>query len=339
MSDGDGRRINSRKPASQGMLGSWILELCCCSRYSTCTTYPSRRHNHQSVECGFKTMICIAATTRRPALYRRFCSSAIRNHNNSPLLLQTQQDGILTLTLNRPKQRNALNQQLIKSLSDALQNVSSDDDVRVVVLQSSISEGPVFCSGHDLNELLESSSEEHQAIFQQCSAMMQLLPSIPQPTICAVHGLATAAGCQLAAACDVVLASTRSQFCTPGVTTLGLFCHTPAVELVRCIGIKRSLDMLYTGRVLTAPEALEYGLISRMVANPQKQAQELAQTLASQSACAMQLGKQTVYQQAYSSTGSLDEAYGIASQAMVENMKTRDANHCIQSFLEKKQPT
>jgi enoyl-CoA hydratase/carnithine racemase len=233
-----------------------------------------------------------------------------------------------------------LNQQLIKCLTDALQNVSSDDDVRVVVLQSNISEGPpVFCSGHDLNELLESSSEQQQAIFQQCSAMMQLLPSIPQPTICAVHGLATAAGCQLAAACDVVLASPKSQFFTPGVK-LGLFCHTPAVELVRCIGIKRAVDMLYTGRVLTAPEALDYGLISRMVANPQKQAQELAQTLASQSACAMQLGKQTLYQQAYcSSTGSLDEAYGIASKAMVENLKTRDAKHGIQSFLEKKPPT
>jgi enoyl-CoA hydratase/carnithine racemase len=190
-----------------------------------------------------------------------------------------------------------------------------------------------------LKDLLTATTDQpnQEEVFQTCSAMMQLLPHIPQPTLCAVSGLATAAGCQLVAACDIVLAAPSSSFGTPGATTIGLFCHTPAVELVRSIGIKRALDMLYTGRVISAPTALGYGLISRMVDEPEAETQALARRLASQSGSAMQLGKQTVYQQALIS--NKEEAYAIANDAMVKNLQTRDAQHGIQSFLEKKKPS
>jgi enoyl-CoA hydratase/carnithine racemase len=263
--------------------------------------------------------------------------------STSTALLHSVKDeyGVLTLSLNRPEQRNALNRPLLELLQQELVQASTSSDIRAIVLQS---EGPDFSSGHDLKELSstitngeESSSEEEQLeLFRLCSDVMKLLPSMPQPTICAVQGLATAAGCQLVAACDLAIANPKSGFCTPGVT-LGLFCHTPAVPLVRCVGIKRAMHMLYTGQVITAQEALDYGLITQIKGNARKEAQKVAQQLASQSACAMKLGKRTLHEQA--SASSLDEAYEIASRAMVENLKYRDAQHGIESFLENKPPT
>jgi enoyl-CoA hydratase/carnithine racemase len=253
--------------------------------------------------------------------------------HDSRVLKVDQADGVLTLTLNRPEQRNALNRSLLESLKEELEQASQrPSEIRAIVIQGEGS--TVFSSGHDLKELSSLDESGQKEVLQLCSDVMQLLPNIPQPTIGAVEGLAMAAGCQLVAACDLVVANPRSGYATPGGTTIGLFCHTPAVPLVRSIGMKRAMDMLFTGRRLSAPEAMEYGLITRMAANPRREAAKLGQQIADQSACAMQSGKQILYEQA--STENLAEAYNLASQAMLTNLQTSDAKTGIESFLQKK---
>ncbi len=253
--------------------------------------------------------------------------------HDTRVLIPEEQDGILTLTLNRPKQRNALNGALLESLRVQLETASQvPRDIRVVVIQSQ-GNNAVFSSGHDLKEMMSLGGDGQRDLLQLCSHVMQLLPSIPQPTIAAVDGLATAAGCQLVAACDLAIGNPMSGYSTPGATTIGLFCHTPAVPLVRCIGLKRALEMLYTGRTITAPEALQYGLITSLAANPRRQAAKLAHKLAGQSAGAMQAGKQIFYQQA--SAENLEKAYDLADQGMLQNLQTEDAKAGIESFLQK----
>jgi enoyl-CoA hydratase/carnithine racemase len=240
--------------------------------------------------------------------------------------------GVLILTLNRPQQRNALNVSLLESLLTELESAASvPRDVRAIVLQA---EGRIFSSGHDLKELMSLDQAGQQHVFDLCSTVMQLLSGIPQPTICAVEGLATAAGCQLVAACDLGVGDPRSGYATPGAKTIGLFCHTPGVPLVRCIGLKKSLDMLYTGRTITASEAVQYGLITHVAANPRREALKLAVQIAGQSACAMQSGKRTLYQQIEAE--SLKAAYQLASAAMVENLQTKDAKEGIDAFIGKR---
>ena len=168
---------------------------------------------------------------RLPGLNKTRCLSA---SSDSDVLLQDVEQGVLTLTLNRPQQRNALNKPLLEALQTTLSGLHYTD-IRAVVIQGS---GPIFCSGHDLRELQAMDKEAHQDLFELCSSVMQLLQTIPQPTIAAVHGIATAAGCQLVAASTLAISGERAKFCTPGVN-LGLFCSTPAVPLVRCIGNKR----------------------------------------------------------------------------------------------------
>lgn len=276
--------------------------------------------------------------------------------SESPLLEELDINGVLTLTLNRPKQRNALDRRLLEQLHESLARAaassaadfSAGDDkhtpVRVVVLQS---QGRVFSSGHDLKELIglrdaagettdDEANDEIHDLFATCSSTMQLLQEIPQPTICAVDGLATAAGCQLVASCDIVVASPQASFQTPGVT-IGLFCHTPAVPLIRCIGMKRAMDMLFTGRAVSAEEAFKFGLVSRLVENPQIEAAEIAKVLATgMSSATLQMGKQVVYKQ--QSARDLKEAYSIAGQAMEENMRLMDARIGIESFIQKTKP-
>jgi enoyl-CoA hydratase/carnithine racemase len=254
--------------------------------------------------------------------------------NEDPREVKTSQDqnGVLTLTLNRPKQRNALNLSMLESLRNELDYAATvPREIRVVVLQA---EGLVFSSGHDLKELMFLDKAGQQHIFELCSTVMQLLTTIPQPTIGAVAGLATAAGCQLVAACDLVVGSPRSGYATPGAKTIGLFCHTPGVPLVRCIGLKKALDMLYTGRTITASEALQYGLITHIAANPRREALKLAEQIAGQSSCAMQSGKRAFYQQAEAE--SLKSAYQLASAAMLENLQTKDAQQGIECFVQKR---
>ena len=244
-----------------------------------------------------------------------------------------QTEGVLTLTLNRPKQRNALNRSLLEALKAELEQASRvPHGIRAVVIQG---EGnAAFSSGHDLKELISLDKEQQRDLFLLCSDVMQLLPNIPQPTIGAVEGLATAAGCQLAAACDLVVGNPMSGYATPGATTIGLFCHTPAVPLVRSIGMKRAMDMLYTGRTITAPEALQYGLITHIAANPRREAAKLARHIALHSASALQSGKRNLYKQA--SADSLKAAYDIATPAMIKNLETTDAKTGIAAFLQKK---
>jgi len=240
-------------------------------------------------------------------------------------------NGVLTLTLNRPRQRNALNGSLLTSLHRELETAGKiPEDIRVILLQA---EGRVFSSGHDIKELMNLDKAGQGQMFELCSEVMQLLVDIPQPTICAVEGLAVAAGCQLVASCALVVGDPRSGYATPGAKTIGLFCHTPAVPLVRCIGLKKALDMLYTGRTITASEALQYGLITHTAANPRREAMKLAEDIASQSTFAMQSGKRTFYQQVEAQ--SLKGAYQIASTAMVENLQTKDTQYGLESFLRK----
>ena len=173
-------------------------------------------------------------------------------------------------------------------------------------------------------------------IFEFCSDTMKLVHTVPQPTICAVQGLATAAGCQLVCSCDIVLASPRTVFQTPGIN-LGLFCHTPAVPLIRTVGQKVATDMLFTGRSITSQEALQYGLVSRVVGNPQKEASKLAHQLATQcSSTILQMGKDVLQQQ--ESAGEIHEAYDIATRAMEDNIMMMDAIHGIESFLKNEMP-
>jgi len=286
-------------------------------------------------------------------------AEAVRTEKNdalssSPQLLQSMDDrGVLTITLNRPDQRNALNLQILDGMMETLQHISisslpsslDNNDtseewhVRAVIVQSHC-EGGVFCSGHDVKEIsryIGSSSpgSKHlRKLFAKSSQVMQLLRSVPVPTIAAVQGLATAAGCQLACACDLAIASPLSSFALPGLRSIGLFCHTPAVEVVRSgLNQKIAMDMLLTGRVINAEEALKYGLISRISENPQKEAQDLAAQVTAQSAAVIGLGKQIFYdQQAKVDRG---EAYAIASDAMVKNLEMKHTVQGIDSFLGK----
>jgi enoyl-CoA hydratase/carnithine racemase len=269
-----------------------------------------------------------------------FSTSTQSDDDGPPLLQKLDENGVLTLTLNRPKHRNALNRELLHnlhtSLTSAANSVSdSNTPVKVVVLQS---HGYVFSSGHDLKELKALSNDQAaiQNLFELCTETMLAFSSIPQPTICAVEGLATAAGCQLVASCDVVVASSLASFQTPGAT-LGLFCHTPAVPLARCIGSKQALDMLYTGRELSAKEALTHGLVSRLAKDAQKEAAKIAKEIATESSSAtIQMGKRVFFQQ--QSLPEMGDAYKAATQAMVNNMELYDAKHGIASFLQKQKP-
>jgi enoyl-CoA hydratase/carnithine racemase len=248
-------------------------------------------------------------------------------------LLIGKKDGIVTLTMNNPQTRNALSLKLITELTAALSSAASDSEARVVIIKGN---GPAFSSGHDLRELIEGDTGHYRRVFAACGAMMNLVHQIPQPVIAQVHGAAFAAGCQLVATCDLAVASMEARFSTPGVK-LGLFCNTPSVPLTRCIGRKKALDMLLTGRVLTAEEAEALGLVSRVVAPDRLEAEvlEMAQAIAASSPLTVRFGKEFFYKQI-----EMDEyrALEYATEVMVVNLQTQDAQHGIKAFLEKKQP-
>lgn len=279
---------------------------------------------------------------------RTFANTKTRHDE---VLLKSEKEGILTLTLNRPNQRNALNLALLQDLKTTLtklKNNPNDMTIRAVIIQAN---GPAFCSGHDLKELLSncrssSSEESNTHLIHLCSEVMKLFKSVPQPTIAAVHGVATAAGCQLAASTDLTIASLDSSFATPGIN-IGLFCSTPAVPLLRIIPRKIALDMLFTGRVLCAREAQKFGLVSRVIElenddlldgaeSVKREAKVLARLIASKSGHAIRVGKHALYKQADS--GSIEEAYAIASKAMLHGMESEDAVCGIHSFLAKESP-
>ena len=240
----------------------------------------------------------------------------------------------VTITLNRPETRNALSTDLMTELTTELLRQSQRGEVRVIVLRAN---GPAFSAGHDLKELLDRSLEEERAVFDVCTRMMETIQEIPQPVIAAVQGIATAAGCQLVATCDLAIASEEARFATPGVR-IGLFCSTPQVAVSRAIGRKRALEMLLTGRPIDAATAAEWGLVNRVVPADQVDdaALELAGQIASSSPLTLKIGKQAFYRQI---DVPQHEAYELMSQTMAENAMTCDAQEGMSAFLEKRQPT
>ena len=253
---------------------------------------------------------------------------------SDPILLREEEDGIATLTLNRPGQFNALSRALLNELQIALDKISVDDSIRIVIIAAS---GKAFCPGHDLKEMRSSEDKAfHQALFNQCSKMMLTINAMPQPVIAEVNGIATAAGCQLVASCDLAIASKEASFAVSGIN-VGLFCSTPAVPLSRNLPRKNAMQMLLTGDFISAQEAQAYGLINEVVeAAELKQAtRELARKIASKSPHAIKLGKQMFYHQL---AMDLSEAYAYAGEKMACNMDSEDAREGIDAFIEKRKP-
>jgi enoyl-CoA hydratase/carnithine racemase len=258
----------------------------------------------------------------------------------APILTREDAQGIAILTLNRPAQRNALSQALLAALGDALAEIAADRDVRAVVIGAN---GPAFSSGHDLKELTahRGNPDRGRAFFAQimtqCSAVMQRIVTLRQPVIASVGGLASAAGCQLVASCDLAVASSAAGFCTPGVN-IGLFCSTPMVALSRNVTRKQAMEMLLTGDTITAAEAHRIGLVNRVVTpgTERDEAIALARKIAKKSTHVLKIGKEAFYRQIEM---GLADAYRYASEVMVENMLARDAEEGIGAFIEKRTPT
>ena len=243
------------------------------------------------------------------------------------------EDGIAVVTMNRPQRRNALSLALMQELNDCLNAIGNRRDLRVVILAAA---GSVFSSGHDLSEMVGREAEEYRRLFDVCTQLMAKLQSIPQPVIAEVQGMATAAGCQLVAACDLAIAAEEATFATPGVR-IGLFCSTPMVALSRAVGRKRALEMLLTGEAIDAPTAADWGLVNRVVPAEHLRAETvmLARRIAEASDRVVELGKNAFYTQI-----DLDQAkaYAYAQEVMSTNAVAFDAQEGISAFLEKRAP-
>ncbi len=250
------------------------------------------------------------------------------------ILLRRDADGVAWLTLNRPAARNALSVALMGALQDALDAVARDGTIKVVVIGAN---GPAFCAGHDLREMRANPGRQHyEAVFRQCARLMTTIVRLPKPVIARVHGVATAAGCQLVASCDLAVAAADARFATPGVN-IGLFCSTPMVALSRAVPRKAAMEMLLTGELVDAEEARRLGLVNRVVpiGRLDDAVAGLARTIAGKSPLVLRIGKEAFYRQAEL---GLDAAYAYASEVMVTNMMARDAEEGIDAFLQKRPP-
>lgn len=251
-------------------------------------------------------------------------------------LVQVQRDarGVVTLTLNDPARFNALGSPMLATLQSAIDAVAADTSVRVLVLAA---QGRAFCAGHDLKEMAaDSDLASHQALFARCSRMMLSLQKLPVPVIAQVQGMATAAGCQLVAQCDLAVASEAATFATSGIR-YGLFCATPSVPLVRNLPIKKAMEMLLTGDFIDAATALDQGLVNRVVA-PDALAQAveaLVLSILDKPRVAVAMGKALVYQQREM---GVEAAYQLAGQTMAVNMQDADAREGVSAFAQKRQP-
>jgi len=251
-----------------------------------------------------------------------------------PILLREDDGPVTTLTLNRPRQFNSLSSAMLAELQDALDAIAADDAVRVVVLAGA---GKAFCAGHNLKEMRgQTDKEQHKALFRQCSRMMLSLTRMPQPVIARVHGVATAAGCQLVATCDLAVASEHARFATSGIN-VGLFCSTPAVAVSRNMPRKPAMEMLLTGEFIDAATAERQGLINRAVpdAGLDDAVRELADTICGKSAVAVATGKRMFYEQLEK---GMEGAYEYASEIMACNMLAEDACEGIDAFMDKRRP-
>jgi enoyl-CoA hydratase/carnithine racemase len=253
---------------------------------------------------------------------------------NVPILLEELNRGVLRLTLNRPEARNALSVELMSTLIDALGGAANNPQVRAVVIAGA---GPGFCAGHDLRELrADQRRETYERVFAQCSELMLNIVRLPQPVVAEVHGVATAAGCQLVATCDLAVAAEDARFATPGVN-IGLFCSTPMVALTRAVGRKAAMEMLLTGEFVDAATAKAVGLVNRVVA-PERLREAvdyLAGEITGKSARVLAIGKEAFYRQAEL---DLAAAYRYTAEVMTTNMLASDAGEGIDAFLAKRAP-
>jgi len=254
--------------------------------------------------------------------------------HNETILLREDEDGICTLTLNRPEKRNALSRDLLSALQNAFDELAPDKSIKVIILAAN---GPVFSSGHDLAQMREDSNYNiMQALFNQCSDMMMTMKKLPQPIIAKVQGTAMAAGCQLMSNCDLAVAANTAKFALPG-STIGLFCSTPAVAVSRVASSKHTMEMLLMGEQVSAEDAYRFGLINKVVAPKELDETVLvyAKKIASSSSMTMSLGKPAFYEQL---DMDLEDAYAYTSDVMAKNMQEHDAQEGIDAFLEKREP-
>jgi enoyl-CoA hydratase/carnithine racemase len=259
---------------------------------------------------------------------------------NLKILIKEKSDkGVLRLIMNNSDQKNPLSENMMNILMDEIKGASSDQSIRVIVLAAN---GNVFSSGHDLKEITAARESEdsgeifYKNLFDSCSSLMQLIVNTPQPVIAEVDGVATAAGCQLVASCDLAIASNESKFATPGVN-LGLFCSTPMVALSRNVNKKNAMEMLLTGDFISAEKAKEIGLINNMVPKEELtfEVSKLAEKIASKSSMTVSIGKKAFYAQAEM---DLSEAYKYTSKTMTDNLLKHDAKEGINAFIEKRSP-
>jgi enoyl-CoA hydratase/carnithine racemase len=259
--------------------------------------------------------------------------------NPLPPILPTREAGVLTITLNRPEARNALSESLMRVLQLTLDEAVDDDATKVIVIAA---KGPAYSAGHDLKEMsarrndADSGLAYFRAVFAQCSHLMQTIMRHPKPVIAQVHAVATAAGCQLVASCDLAVASTEARFATPGVN-IGLFCSTPMVALSRAVPRKAAMEMLLTGEAISAEEARRLGLVNRVVAPAElaKETQLLARFIASKPTKTLRTGKQAFQHQLEL---GLSNAYDYVGEVMVQNMLHDEAIEGIDAFLDKRPP-
>ena len=257
--------------------------------------------------------------------------SAVMQSSNEPVLVRHDDNGVATLTLNRPSQFNSLSDALIDALQSSLEAIATDPSVRVVVLAGA---GKAFCAGHDLKEMRAHPDKAYQqALFRKCGRMMMKLVELPQPVIARVHGMAVAAGCQLVAMCDLAVAASEVKFAVSGVN-LGLFCSTPAVPLSRNLPRKQAFEMLVTGDFMDATTALARGLVNRVAPAGEIDAEvkKLTDSILSKSPAAVAMGKQAFYKQIEM---GLEGAYQLAAETMACNMMAEDAQGGIDAFISK----
>jgi enoyl-CoA hydratase/carnithine racemase len=261
-------------------------------------------------------------------------SAILRTKTDAPVLLEENDRGVLRLTLNRPDARNALSVALMSALLEATAHAAKDPQARVVVIAGA---GSAFCAGHDLRELrADPRRETYERVFAQCSELMLAIVRLPKPVIAEIHGVATAAGCQLVATCDLAVAAADARFATPGVN-IGLFCSTPMVALTRAVGRKAAMEMLLTGKLIDAETAQAIGLVNRVVQRDglRDAVHNLAHEIATKSALTVKIGKEAFYRQAEL---DLAAAYRYAAEVMTTNMLARDAGEGIDAFLGKREP-
>jgi len=254
---------------------------------------------------------------------------------DEPLVIRRHDAGVTTLTLNRPKQRNALSLALMADLRDHLRAIDDDPATHVLVLTA---DGPAFCSGHDLRELRDRPDPGfRKELFDCCADLMLAIVHLRQPVIAAVPGVATAAGCQLVASCDLAVAGASARFATPGVN-IGLFCSTPMVALSRAVPAKQAMEMLLTGDMVDADTALRIGLVSRVVPDDELDGSvtQLAASIATKSPLVLRIGKEAFHRQR---DLPLEEAYAYTADVMVRNLEADDATEGIDAFLAKRAPT